>query len=101
MSTENIKFENIRTQNGGYISAISTSADEIGKLTYTIQEEKKILIISYVMVFPKHEGHGYGKDLVEQAVEFARENKWKIYPHCSFSKSVLDRIPNEVSDVYP
>ena len=52
------------------------------------------------MVFPKHEGNGYGQMLVAEAISFARENNWKIYPHCSFSRSVLVNM-KDVSDVYP
>lgn len=97
---ENIRFENVQSQNGGFISAFNENDEEIGKLTYTIQPEKKTLIISYVMVFPKHEGNGYGQLLVTEAIRFARENKWKIYPHCGFSRSVLISM-KDVSDVYP
>ncbi|AQX04715.1 N-acetyltransferase [Elizabethkingia meningoseptica] len=97
---EALRFENVQSQNGGFINASDENNEEVGKLTYTIQPEKNTLIISYVMVFPKHEGNGYGQLLVDEAVSFARKNKWKIYPHCSFSRSVLDRM-KEVSDVYP
>ncbi|OPB91688.1 acetyltransferase [Elizabethkingia miricola] len=97
---ENLKFEKVQSQNGGFISAFNQNNEEIGKLTYTIQPEKSILIISYVMVFPKHEGNGYGQMLVTEAINFARENHWKIYPHCSFSRSVLVNM-KDISDVYP
>jgi|GEM_PF-194691 len=101
MEKLNIKFQNLRTQNGGYITATGPISNEVGRLTYTIQAEQNVMIISYVMVITKYEGLGFGKALVNEAVKFARKNKYKIYPHCGFAKSVLEREKNAVSDVYP
>lgn len=100
MENHEVKFETIQTQNGGYISAVGHQSNEIGKLTFTIVPETQTMVISYVMVFPKYEGKGYGKVLVMEAVQYARKHKYSIQPHCSFSKSVLDRMKEEVKDVY-
>ncbi len=93
-----LTFENHRSGNGGFIS-LQNLYEEIGRLTYTLSPEEKILIISYVMVFPKFEGNGFGKKLVEECIHFARENKWKISPHCSYARSVLQRMTG-IEDVY-
>lgn len=50
------------------------------------------------MVFPKFEGQGLGKKLVENSVEFARKNGWTIKAHCSYAHSVLIR-KTDVKDV--
>ena len=94
----NLIFENHKSGNGGYIS-LGNETEEIGRLTYTIQPENNILIISYVMVFPKFEGNGLGKKLVEKGISFARENHWKIIPHCSYAKSIMIRVDN-IEDVF-
>ena len=56
------------------------------------------MIISFVLVHPKFEGKGMGKYLVEEAIKFARENNWNIYPHCSYALSVMNRMDN-VQDI--
>ena len=57
-------FENHKSGNGGYIT-LKNQSEDIGRLTYTIVPELKKLIVSYVMIFPKFEGQGLGKKLVE------------------------------------
>ena len=95
----NLTFENHKNGNGGFIS-LKNESEEIGRLTYTIQPEKNTLIISYVMVFPKFEGMGMGKKLVEKGIEFSRENQWIIIPHCSYASSVMLRM-KDIEDVFP
>lgn len=92
-----MKFENNRSGNGGVIS-LNNETEEIGRLTYTIFPEENKYIISFVLVHPKFEGRGMGKFLVEEAIKFARENNWKVYPHCSYARSVMVRMDN-VQDI--
>ena len=94
-----VSFENHKNGNGGFIT-LKNETEEMGRLTYTIQPENNMLIISYVMVFPKFEGQGLGKKLVENGIEFARENHWKIIPHCSYARSVMLRM-KDIEDVFP
>lgn len=91
-------YENNRSGNGGFIALISDSSEEIGRLTYTIFPDDQKLIISFVLVHPKFEGRGMGKYLVQDAIKFARENNWKVYPHCSYARSVMMRM-NDVEDI--
>ena len=95
-----MKIDNKQNGNGGYIDLIKEEDKntDVGRLTYTIVPDEKKLIISYVMVYPEYEGRGMGKFLVEAAVDFARENNWKIYPHCSYARSVMNRM-NDVEDI--
>jgi len=51
-----------------------------------------------VLVHAKFEGRGMGKYLVEEAIKFARENNWKVYPHCSYARSVMNRM-KDVEDI--
>ena len=39
-----------------------------------------------------------GKYLVEEGIKFARENNWKVYPHCSYARSVMHRM-KDVDDI--
>ncbi|KMQ70724.1 GNAT family N-acetyltransferase [Chryseobacterium koreense] len=92
-----MKYENNQSGNGGVIT-LNNDTEEIGRLTYTIFPEDHKLIISFVLVHPKFEGRGMGKFLVEEAIRFARENHWKIYPHCSYARSVMNRM-EDVKDL--
>lgn len=93
-----MRYENNRSGNGGYFTLNSDDSEEIGRLTYTIFPDDHKLIISFVLVHPKFEGRGMGKYLVQEAIKFARENNWKIYPHCSYARSVMMRM-NDVEDI--
>lgn len=91
-------FENRKSGNGGFIT-MKNQEEEVGRLTYTIVPENKKLIVSYVMVFPKFEGQGLAKKLVEKSIEFARKNRWTIKAHCSYAHSVLSR-KQDIEDVF-
>lgn len=92
-----MKYENNRSGNGGVIT-LKKEEDEVGRLTYTIFPDDNKLVISYVLVHPQFEGKGMGKYLVEEGIKFARENSWKIYPHCSYARSVMQRM-KDVDDI--
>ena len=92
-----MKYENNRSGNGGVIT-LKKEEDEVGRLTYTIFPDDNKLVISYVLVHPQFEGKGMGKYLVEEGIKFARENNWKIYPHCSYARSVMNRM-KDVDDI--
>lgn len=92
-----MKYENNRSGNGGVIT-LANATEEIGRLTYTLFPEESKLIISFVLVHPQFEGRGMGKYLVTEAIKFARENNWKIYPHCSYARSVMKRM-TDVEDI--
>ncbi|PRZ25096.1 GNAT family N-acetyltransferase [Flavobacterium granuli] len=67
------------------------------KMTFVFAGEHKI-IIDHTEVNPGNNGKGYGKKMVEKAVEFAREKGITILPLCPFAKSVFDKTP-EFRDV--
>ena len=97
----NLIFENHKKGNGGFIS-LKNESEEIGRLTYTIQPEKNTLIISYVMVFPKFEGQGMGKKLVEKGIEFSREKPMDYYSAlflCSFCNAENERYRRCISSI--
>lgn len=66
---------------------------EAGEMTYTWAGESKF-IIDHTGVNSGFEGKGIAKQLVAAGVEFARENKLKIIPLCTFAKSQFDKIPS-------
>ena len=92
-----MEYINDRSGNGGVL-LLNKDEEEVGRLTYTIFPEENKLIISFVLVLAKFEGRGMGKYLVEEAIKFARENNWKVYPHCSYARSVMNRM-KDVEDI--
>ncbi len=95
-----MKYENNRSGNGGVFTLHNEEEEEeeVGRLTYTIFPEENKLIISFVLVHSKFEGKGMGKYLVDEAIKFARENEWKVYPQCSYARSVMSRM-KDVDDI--
>lgn len=68
-----------------------------GEMTYSWAGEDKI-IIDHTGIFEGHNGKGYGRMLLEEAIKFARENKIKIIPLCPYAKAQFDKTP-EYQDV--
>jgi predicted GNAT family acetyltransferase len=63
------------------------------QMTFVFAGEDKI-IIDHTEVNPGNNGRGYGKMMVQKAVDFAREKNIKIIPLCPFAKSVFDKTPD-------
>lgn len=84
-----MKIEQYNTDKNGFFKAME-NYDEAGVLTYVWAGPDKI-IINHTEVNSEFEGKGIGKQLVSEAVKYARENKIKILPLCPYAKSVFDK----------
>ena len=84
-----MKIEQYNTDKNGFFKAME-NYDEAGVLTYVWAGPDKI-IIDHTEVNSGFEGNGIGKQLVLEAVKYARENKIKILPLCPYAKSVFDK----------
>lgn len=71
-----------------YVEAAGTL---LAEMTYVWSGGDKF-IIDHTEVSAALEGKGIGKQLVQKAVEFAREKKVKIMPLCPFAKRVFDKV---------
>ncbi len=90
----------IRTEeqdSGGIIFLENEEKKEVGRLTFSLNNEDKIFIISYVMVHNQYESQGLGKILVREALKMALDKNYKIYPHCSYANSILKKMPEAES----
>ena len=76
---------------------VSVDGKQEGKMTFVFAGNDKI-IIDHTEVNPGNNGNGYGKKMVDKAVEYAREKNIKIIPLCPFAKKVFDKTP-EFRDV--
>jgi len=76
---------------------IEVNSEKKAEMTYS-KAGDKMIIIDHTEVDDSLRGKGAGKQMVEAAVIFARENKIKIMPLCPFASSVFKKIP-EFRDV--
>lgn len=60
------------------------------ELTYSKAGDTKI-IIDHTEVSEELQGEDVGKNLVEHAVNYARENHLKIIPLCPFAKRIMEK----------
>jgi predicted GNAT family acetyltransferase len=64
---------------------------KLSKLDY-IQEAKNF-VIAHVGVFPEHRGQGVAGKIVEAALQYARENRLRVIPMCSYAAAYIRRNP--------
>jgi len=62
----------------------------VGEMHYRIAGDHKI-IVDHTVVEEEEEGHGIGKKLLEELVNFARKENIKVVPQCSYAHAVLKR----------
>ena len=60
------------------------------KITYSKLGTTQI-IIDHTEVSEELRGGNTGRELVEHAVNYARENELKVIPLCPFAKSIIER----------
>jgi len=60
-------------------------------ITFGVDEEKKIIVVSTTYVPESQRGKGIAGKLSAKLVEFADENGYKIYPLCSYTQKYLER----------
>jgi predicted GNAT family acetyltransferase len=65
--------------------------DELtGEVLFTKHNNHEIEIY-HTEVAEKEQGHHVGEQLIEHAVDYARQNQLKITPSCTFAKAVFAR----------
>lgn len=91
-----MKIVQHQTNTKGAFRAMDEAA-VAGEMTYVWAGTDKF-IIDHTEVNDAYNGKGIGKQLLMNAVKFARENNLKIIPLCPFAKRMFDRMP-EIGDV--
>ncbi|MDJ1154015.1 GNAT family N-acetyltransferase [Macrococcus caseolyticus] len=57
----------------------------------TFQSSGDAIVIDHTYTDPKLRGQGIAKQLVERAVDYARENNLKVVPLCPYARVVMER----------
>lgn len=78
------------TERGGEF-VLELDGHRIGELTYGLSGST--MTVRHTGVDPAHEGRGFGKRLVAEAVQFARQNNLQVRSTCWFATRLLDRVP--------
>ncbi|MFD1258909.1 GNAT family N-acetyltransferase [Mucilaginibacter terrae] len=69
---------------------IVNEGKRMGDMRYMISDSNK-MDIYHIEVDPQIEGQNWGSQLIEAAVNYAREKHLKIIPSCTFAKTVFTR----------
>jgi len=64
---------------------------EAAFITFGIDEEKKVLVVSTTYVPESQRGKGIAGKLSAKLVEYADQNGYRIYPLCSYTQKYLQR----------
>ncbi|RNF39124.1 GNAT family N-acetyltransferase [Planococcus salinus] len=83
------------THENNQITATENS-EELGFITYV--PNGNVLTVAHTEVSPQAEGRGLGKKLVQQIVQYARDEDKTIVAQCAFASSVIEKTP-EFQDV--
>ena len=76
--------------NGVHEFVLRIDGERMGFLEYT-RPDVGMMRIEYVEVDPSLRGGGFGRQLVEKAVAFARESNLRVVPICSYARAVITR----------
>jgi predicted GNAT family acetyltransferase len=78
--------------NGVHEFVLRVDGERQGFLEFT-RPEVGLMRIEYVEVSPALRGTGLGRQLVEKAVDFARDAELRVVPICSYARAVITRDP--------
>jgi predicted GNAT family acetyltransferase len=93
-----INMEIKHTQNGSKGSFyVGEENNKLAEMTYTMPASDK-MIIDHTEVSEELRGKNVGYQLVDAAVNLARQNKFKILPLCTFAAAVFKKKA-ELQDV--
>ena len=78
--------------NGVHEFVLRIDGERHGYLEFT-RPEVGLMRIEYVEVSPALRGTGLGRQLVEKAVDFAKDARLRVVPICSYARAVITRDP--------
>ena len=78
--------------NGVHEFVLRIDGERHGFLEFT-RPEVGLMRIEYVEVSPALRGTGLGRQLVEKAVDFAKDTELRVVPICSYARAVITRDP--------
>jgi predicted GNAT family acetyltransferase len=77
---------------------IEIDGKQLAEMTYSLPEHG-IMTINHTEVDDSLRGQNAGNQLLNMAVEYARQNNLKIKPYCPFAKAVFEKKKEKFKDV--
>lgn len=84
-----MEIKHVQIVSGGYFSAEKEDRNA-GRINYSLSGDS-IITIEHTEVNQEFQGQGVGQDLVKNAVEYARDNNFKIISQCPYAKKILKK----------
>lgn len=75
---------------GGGQFVLRVDGARLGSLDFTLPEAG-VMRIEYVEVAPELRGSGLGRQLVQAAVDWARDSELTVVPICGYARAVITR----------
>ena len=91
MDTAKVSIER-EELNGVHEFVLRVDGERLGFLEFT-RPDIGVLRIEYVEVDPQLRGTGLGRQLVEKAVAFAKDNRLRVVPICGYARALIQRDP--------
>lgn len=70
---------------------VAVVEDKTAMLKYSVSANGKTLDYYSTFVPPELRGRHVGEDMVKVALDYAKDNNYRIIPTCSFVKTYIDR----------
>lgn len=77
---------------------IIEGGEQVGEMAVSIREG--VLTAYHTEVREEAEGKGYAKKLLAAMTDYARKNKFKVLPLCSYVHLQFRRHPDEYADIW-
>lgn len=63
----------------------------VGEITFMPVKDDPTIAIDHTYVNDKYRGLGVARKLLDSVINYAKDNELKIYPLCSYARSVFDK----------
>lgn len=73
--------------------------DLMAELTYKASDDGKVWVIDHTFVRGDQRGKGIAKELLNTAVQAARDRSIKVQPLCTYARMQFMKHPEEYADV--
>ena len=82
-----------KTEKQKGLFSIEEDQQFVAELAYSLQADDH-LVIHHTEVNSEYRGQDIGEQLVYKAVDYARENNYKIIPTCPFARAIIEKDEN-------
>jgi predicted GNAT family acetyltransferase len=77
---------------------VKEGQDLLAEMTYKLSASN-VMVIEHTVVEYGSRGKGVGYKMLQQAAEYAREQKLRIRPECSFARALFEKKSAEFADI--